>query len=540
MRTLLSFTVLALASAVVAQPNVRPGTNVSLSTLGSLGSPSGSSSRIGSYPTGQQAWGVSTTSCNVGTVNVPWIRDMNVDHPQMGMWMYREYNGRLEQISIFRGVKHGFTSTNSPGCGSCPGGAGTSLVIGCTDTYGASLNYSHTYMAPPSEIDPWTGIWTSVGSHFDRGYPVQNPPFNTDNVRSSISFSAPNQGYRNLVWDSELGQAGAAYWVSGYYNVIGEPDANRENNFATRSFSANWNGTSWSWSGSSGTHYPTPAIYRWSGASVASATNNGGSDGRFYVAVKVTGPVGGIYHYEYAVFNRDNNRQGGSFSIPVCSTASVTNLFFRDPDHTAGNDWSMTRNASEIVFTAPSGHVNDISWGNMYNFAFDSDASPAAANVAVGQANAGPGNPTVDVASQAPLNVRNLHLGVGCGTPTAPVLTANGPASLGNAGFALSMSGVANGSSCWFLLSGVPAAINLGGSCTLYINPAAPYFTAAATGSVLGIATLSLPVPNDPNLTDGILAVQALEIQTGGAYAGLIDLSSGLKVKLGTGNAGCN
>ncbi len=540
MRTLFSLTFLALSATVVAQPNVRPGTDVLLSTLGGLGSPSGTSSRIGTYPTGQQSWGVSTTSCNVGTINVPWIRDMNVDHPQMGMWMYREYNGRLEQISTFIGVKHGFTSTNSPGCGSCPGGAGTSLVIGCTDTYGASLNYSHTYMAPPSEINPWTGVWTSVGSHFDRGYPVVSPPQNTDNVRSPISFTAPNQGYRNLVWDSELGQAGATYWASGYYNVIGEPDANRENNFGTRTFSASWNGTSWTWNGTSGTLYNTPAIYRWSGASVNSATNAGGADGRFYVAVKVTGPVAGVYHYEYAVFNRDNNREGGRVRIPVCAAASVSNLFFRDPDHTPGNDWTMTRNATEIVFTAPSGNSNNITWGNLFNFAFDSDASPAAANVSVDQALAGAGNASVDVGSQAPLDVRNLFLGAGCGTPTAPLLGANGPASLGNAGFALNVSGVANGSSCAFVLSGVPGALNLGGGCNLYFNPSFPFFTVSTTASLLGIATLSLPVPNDPNLTDGILAVQALEIQVGGAFAGVIDLSSGLKVKLGTGNAGCN
>ena len=32
------------------------------------------------------------------------------------------------------------------------------------------------------------------------------------------------------------------------------------------------------------------------------------SDGRVFVGVRVTGPVQGRYHYEYAVHNRDNRR----------------------------------------------------------------------------------------------------------------------------------------------------------------------------------------------------------------------------------------
>ena len=215
MRTLLVLgAVLGLPVLAAAQQNVRPGTNVSLSNLGGVASPSGA--HTGTFPNGLQSFGVSTTSCNVGSVNVPWLADMNIDHPQIGMWIYREYQGRFEQISLFNGVKHGFTSTNSPGCGSCPGGAGTSLVMGCSDTYGASLNYSHTYMAPPSEINPWLATWTSRGSHFDRGYPVQNPPADTDNVRSPINFTNPNQGYRNQVFDSGLNVTGATFWISGY------------------------------------------------------------------------------------------------------------------------------------------------------------------------------------------------------------------------------------------------------------------------------------------------------------------------------------
>lgn len=526
-----------LLSIAQAQGNVRPGTNVSLSTLGGIGSPT--DSRNGTFPAGTQSWGISTTSCNVGTVGVPWLARMNIDHPSIGMFMYREYQGRFEQISLFKGVKHGFTSTNSGGCTpSCPGGAGTSLVIGCSDTYGASLNYSHSWMAPPSEIDPWTGIWTSVGSHFDRGYPPVSGAQATDNVLSPINYPAGNQGHRNLVYDSLLNVTGATFWVSGYYNVIGEPDANRENNFATRTFTRTWGGTTWSFS-VSGTMYPTPAIYRWAGATVNSASN-GNNDGRFYVAVKVTGPSAGLYHYEFAVFNRDNTRQGGQVRIPVCSGASVSNLWFGDPDDAAGNDWTATRTPTEIVFTAPAGNTNNLVWGNLFNFAFDSDAAPATANVNVDEALAGAGLASVAVASSCPMDLRNVYLGAGCGTPSAPTLGANGPALLGNAAFALSSANVGAGSSNFFIVSLLDTVLPVGGGCTIYVDPAAVFFGDGATANGSGVATLPMPVPNTPALNSATLTVQAVEFQLPSGSFGNLDLTNGLKIKLGTGNPGCN
>ncbi len=538
MRIPLLFTLAAsVAASLVAQPNVRPGTDVK-NTISGISSPfSSSGGRFGTFPNGHQTFGVTTTSCNVGTVNVPWLVDMNVDHPQMGMFLYRDYNGRFEQVSLFQGVKHGFVSTNSPGagCGTCPGGAGTSLVIGCTDTYDSSLNYDHFFLAPPSEINPWTGLWTSRGSHFDRGFPVVAPPQNTDNVRSPINFGT-TAGYRNLVWDSELNVAGATFWYSGVYVVLGEPEAVRENNFDTQRFTTSWSGTQWTWT-VTGAHFGTPAIYRWAGATINSATN-GTDDGRFYVGVKVTGPTNGVYRYEYAVFNRDNNRQGGAVRIPVCSGATINNILFRDPDQTAGNNWTVSRTATELVFTAPTANANNLVWGNLFNFGFDCDASPAAGNVSVDQALPGPGGASVAVASNCPLDARNLFLGPGCGTPTPPRLAANDQARIGNSTFALNVSNVAAGSTNVIMLSLLPANISLG-ACTVYIDPAQVLLTTSITADGSGVATLPMPVPNTPFLDGGSFAAQAAEMQVGGVFNGQFDFSSGLKVKIGIRNAGC-
>jgi hypothetical protein len=534
MRTLL---LLACAATLAAQPNVRPGTNVS-NFISGIGSPF-SGNRFGAFPNGQQAFGVSTTSCNVGTVNVPWLVDMNHDHPQIGMMMYREFNGRFEQISLFNGVKHGFVSTNSPGfgCGSCPGGAGTSLVVGCTDTYDAGLNYDHFWLAPPNEINPWTGLWTSRGSHFDRGFPPVAPPQDTDNVRSPINFGGAAAGHRNLVWDQGLNVTGATFYYAAVYNILGEPEANRENNWANQRFVPSWNGTQWTWS-ITGNHVQQPAIYRWTGATVNSATNNAGADGRFYVAVKVTGPVNGVYRYEYAVFNRDNNRQGGAVRIPVCAGATISNELFRDVDQTAGNNWTITRTATELVFTSPAGNTNNLTWGNLFNFGFDCDASPLAGNVSIDQAIAGAGNASVTVASTCPLDARNLFLGAGCGTPALPVLSANGQARLGNATFALNVRNVAAASANLMVLSAVPANLNFG-ACTFYIDPNQVLASIALTADGAGVVTLPIAIPNVASLDGSSFAAQNAELQAGGAFSGLLDLSSGLKVKLGILNAGC-
>ena len=84
---------------------------------------------------------------------------------------------------------------------------------------------------------------------------------------------------------------------------------------------------------------------RWSGATVTEGSNGGTGtlsdfDGRFLVGVKVTGPVNGMWHYEYAVQNLDNSRGGASFRLPVCPSARVENFGFRDIDLDAANDWT--------------------------------------------------------------------------------------------------------------------------------------------------------------------------------------------------------
>ena len=86
-------------------------------------------------------------------------------------------------------------------------------------------------------------------------------------------------------------------------------------------------------------------LERWSNSSLNSAANLP-DDGRVYVGVSVTGPVGGLYHYEYAFHNRDNLRGIGAIHIPRVAAATLSNIGFSDIDGNAGTDWTVTETRS--------------------------------------------------------------------------------------------------------------------------------------------------------------------------------------------------
>src|SRR5262249_7936403 len=300
--------------------------------------------------------------------------------------------------------------------------------------------------------------------------------------------------------DTDLSVPGAPYWwQSGYLNP-GEPESNRTNNIGSRGFTPSWNGSVWSFA--DGPNFLNGTILqRWSGASITSNTN-GVDDGRFYVAVKVTGPVGGLYHYEYAVHNRDNKRGLGAFRVPVCPAALVQGFGFHDIDQDPNNDWSASRTASEITFQTTT---NPLRWNMIFNFWFDSDAAPDATNtLSLDQFDLGAGALTVAVAGTAPTGLYNEVLGPGCGVPAAPTLYAIGSparASLGNATFALQSGGNPSGAVCGFVLSVADGSTLIGPGCTAYSASVStmmgPLFLSAGPA---GTVTMPLPVPNQAAL----------------------------------------
>lgn len=101
--------------------------------------------------------------------------------------------------------------------------------------------------------------------------------------------------------------------------------------------------------------------------------------------------------------------------------------------------------------------------------------------------------------------------GCGCGAAAAPVLGFTGPSTIGNAGFALTVSGVPAGSIVYVAVDGVfvpgGAAWPLG--CTLYLSPASASLTLtpilAGPG---GVAVMPAPLPPLPGFIGAFGFVQ--------------------------------
>ncbi len=400
-RRLLAASLLGLLplAAAAAQSNVVPGTDVKLGALGSISA----LAHQGSFPGGLTSAAMSTTVCNDGTVQVPWLKAMNANHPFIAFLVVRESGGRLVQVSDKSYLKHAFFALSNSQCTPCQGGSGngTFLGIGCSDTYSVSNNGDNYWLGPPEEIDPWLGTWTPQCSHFDRGEPAVAPPADCDGVRSLTAGQASALGpigHRIKIQDADLNVPGAKFYYQGQYVVKGEAGPLRDDNLGSRVMQPTWNGTSWSFS-SSGSLLLGSVLQRWGGASVSSG-NNGGGDGTLNVAVQVTSLGGGMHHYEYAVHNQDNFRGVGALRIPLFPGTVVSNAGFRDIDALSGNDWSIAQIGNELVFSTSG---NPLEWNTLYNFWFDCDAAPVAGgSLELDQFLAGTGAPTVAVASTTP------------------------------------------------------------------------------------------------------------------------------------------
>lgn len=505
--------------------------------------------RTGSYPTGVQAIGTWTVVCNPGTSPIPFLAPMNPDHAFIHYMVVREANGRLEQISNWSWVKHTFGSSNDPSpCGNCPLPGLTSYVVqGCNDTYANYQAVDHFNLGPPEEVDPWLGTWDPVCSHFDRGNPPVAPSQQCDGIRSldGNQASVLNQGIGDAmrVHDDDLVVPGAVFYYQAGYLIPHEADALRGDNLGSRRFSATWNGSTQQWDlADSSSFLQGSVLQQWAGASIDS-NSNGPDDGRYYVAVKVTGPTGGRWHYEYAVQNRDNLRGMGAFRVPVCADAQVTNFGFHDVDRQPLTDWTAAKVGNEIVFAVNPVNPSPLRWNTVFNFWFDCDAAPLAGTVLLDQYAIGPGALAVTVPSTTPSGLWNQNLGAGCGTGPAPWLHAvGGPAraAIPNGTFALRAAGNPAGAPCGFFLSTVAGATPLGGGCTAWsgdvLSLVGPLSVLADAG---GVATLALPVPNNPSLEGQALDFQMMNVVPGGALLGSLNLSNGLRVRIGNLIAGC-
>ncbi|MCU0862823.1 MAG: hypothetical protein MUC36_03435 [Planctomycetes bacterium] len=531
MRIALPVSLLLASANLTAQVGAVPGTDI---RIFDVGSPTIYGRRGLAYPNGEIAMAVGHSMCNTGTVHLPWVgwvgggsgSVMLDTYPKIAFLIARESGGRMVQISNKGHLKHSRVAFNFNGgpCGGCQSGPSQTFRIGCYDVYSTGFNGNQFNLGPTAEIDPWLGSWNPVGSYFDRGDPAVVGAAATDGIQSLTSAGFDAFKNRLLVREQELAVPGAKFFGQAHVVAKGEPGNVRGNNFASRQLGITWGGSSWSPTLGLAPAVQGSVLQQWTGASVTTASN-GSDDGHFVIGVKVTGPVNGLWHYEYAVHNQDNTRGAAALRIPVCATARVQNLGFRDLDTDSLNDWTSSRNGGELSLLATVD--NPLDWNTIYNVWFDSDAAPQPGNLVIDAARIGPGSLQMSVPTTVPGLLGTEYLGVGCGNG-APSLFANGAPVSPNPGYALQALVSANGFAV-FAFAGQTANVPLGGGCTLFVDDTQLLALHLVQADAGGAASWPMPIPAGLAPTD--LAAQAFELVSGGPVLGLLAASNGLRIR---------
>ena len=347
--------------------------------------------REGAFPNGLNGLSMRTTICNVGNTDVPWFRPMDERHPVIAMNLYRLSDDRFEQVGA-SWLKHGFFSTNQDSCGTCDNpGTGQLLGPNCSDTYGSGNNGDRFWLGPRKELNPFTGRWTCRGSFF--------AGFEDDCVRRSGGAGWDNTQHRVEVTDADLSVSGATFVYEAFY--FHQNEINIYDNLGWRPCTASWSGSRWQFA-TTDALTNGPAILNW-GDMQETATPQ--TDGDAILAVKVTDIGGGMYHYEYTLYNMNMDRQLRQFSVPVEDGVTIQNIGFHDIDQDSGNDWTSDYSNGRIswftdTFTQ-NPDANSLKYASIFNFRFDADRAPATTGAALGQFKPG-GTDTLTAGTMAP------------------------------------------------------------------------------------------------------------------------------------------
>ncbi len=383
---------LALAAGVASgQCQITTGPDV---IVGDLTGPSNYT-----FASGLESTSLGTVSCNIGNAQLLWIANDN-RHPVIGGNLYKYTAatgpgtyGKFEQIAQ-SWLKHGFYALSQTlCCPSCAGTNGSTLGIGCSDPYTSARNGSEGGLGPRRQVNASTGVFT---------YPPANPTFATNQRRLSP-----------LPIDLTASSTTVKYFGESQYVTPDDASSgNKFNNSSVREMTVTGSGTAWAFGLTGVTVRRTAAIERWAFHDPAVlletvivpnalpiATDPYKGEGKYIVGSRATDLGGGIWHYEYAIFNQNSHRSGGSFDVPVPAGVVVTNVGFHDVAYLAGDgegnvaysgtDWASDTSGNKVGWATEAQSVNTnanaLRWGTTYNFRFDANTPP----VTNGQATVG-------------------------------------------------------------------------------------------------------------------------------------------------------
>jgi len=453
------------------------------------------------------AYSIGTTSCNIGNVELNWFAN-NPNHPVIGQNIYRLNDGRFEQIGQ-SWLKHGFTALQQNLCCSCQSsGTGTRLGRGCSDPYGSSLNGSQSGLGPRSEVNATTGAFL---------YPFgfQGATGNSVYKRAQVLTSDVNPAnFPNATY----------YGESQYVAPDDAAAGNGTNNVSYRRLNRPGSTTSSSYtlntSGMPATVRMQPALMAWKAAdpTVDVQIVDVPNEGRIWVASNCYQGAGGMFRYEYAVFNLNSHRSVASLEVPIGGGAFIQSQGVSFPmSHSnepySNAPWTTQASPSSVSwFTDDFGinpNANAIRWGTMYSFWFESPNAPEIKTATLGLFRPGAqADPIVSVCGPiggAPLPIVSNYCTANAnstgvtGTITAQNIDLNArtmevaAANLPTNVFALSLASLDQG----FLTNpgGSSGNLCLSGNIGRFLS--GTIVSTGATGTILEIANLdAIPQPS--------------------------------------------
>jgi hypothetical protein len=350
---------------------------------------------------------------NDNSADVPWHTKFsglfapysNDQHPMLVWNLYRLHRqtGQLQQIGR-SAAKHAFATINA-NCEFYDCGDPQVLYRTCVDEYPAFTNDTADFLAPRSEIVPSRGIWARCASTRDA------------NCDGQDDFPAiANYDQRLVVSEGLLSdRANYRYFYEGWYVV--RDDSNVYNSMGFREFEPDYAGL---WRELNPSVYQSgPVLDLWVNPSApgpnALSTEVVLADGKLKLAVRARLQVNGNWRYDYALMNVDYAQaqlqaDNGSVAnmrmlarsavsglkLPLGSGNIASAIQFYDADASLP-DWDVLQTAEQLRFNAAN-LANQLTWGNVYSFSFETAAAPMIGNATVALDN----NADVTIASLLP------------------------------------------------------------------------------------------------------------------------------------------
>lgn len=340
--------------------------------------------RVGTVGSGTVGLAFGTAHFNAGTSGILWSSIPSTNHPVLTQNMYRyaivDGAGRFEQVGQ-SWVFNSYCPLQEPTCGVCnpDSPCGPTLGVGCSTPHSPASHAGQTNLSSRGFINPFTGVYPSnLNTHSHSHTPIS---------------------HRLQVDDTDLSMPGASYYFESH--AVTRDDAtngNQNNNVGFRAVHVNGPSESGTFTFAliGSTVSEMPAIYAWDTATHVVVQPTPGTDGELVVAYEVTALSSGGYHYEYAIYNMNNDAGVGGFDIVGDGCAAISNVGFHavknhaavpDAPSYSNDPWQSSVSSGEVSWAtetyASNPSANAIRWGTMYNFRFDSDAAPTNGNATI-------------------------------------------------------------------------------------------------------------------------------------------------------------